>query len=337
MMDMKRWQANDQSMDAELIVPHIIKAFENASAEDAWPGIQQFLTDLRVLTALEIISVWDYSMPTGLAEGYDPFEDPFALSEPSTQEINHSVAATVYSTWRSMAIQNTIDATIRGVDAAIGQDVLAPHLPGSRLGFNAFKNLLDSFETNNGVGASGINFFTNPAAPTPADARDFVILASLKQALDLLASDEFAPAFNNSMDLIDYRWGKLHRISFDHILGDSLSVPNGLFGLSTIEGLTGVARSGGYQVLDASSHSTRAQGLNEFMFNAGPARRFVGELTPQGPIMEQVIPGGQSGTITSGILYVNQLFSWLTNNYLPLLIDINVIDQIAVDRELFEP
>lgn len=336
-MDMKAWQANTQSMDAELIMPHILTAFENASNDGAWPGIQQFLADPRIMATVEKFLAWDYSMPTGLAEGYDPFEDPFALSDPSEAEINHSIAATIYSTWRSLAIQNTIDATIRGVDAAIGQDLLAQHLPGSRLGFNAFKNLLDSFDTRNGIGASGLNFFTNPQAPTAADARDFVILGSLKQALDLLASDEFAPAFNNSNDINEYRWGKLHRISFDHVLGSSLSVPNGLFGFATIEGLTGVARSGGYQVLDASSHNTRAQGLDDFMFNAGPARRFIGELTPQGPAMEQVIPGGQSGVITSGALYVNQLFAWLTNGFLPLFIDVDLIDQIAVERETFNP
>ena len=336
-MDMKIWQANNQSLDAELIMPHILTAYSNALSPDAWPGIQQFLVDPRVLISLENFVEWDFSMPTGVKEGYDFGDNPFALADPSETEIAYSVAATIYSTWRSMAIRNTIDATINGVDAAIGQDVLTPHLPGSKRAFNGFKNLLDNFETDQGFGASGINFFTNPAAPTREDARDFIILASLKQALDLLASDEFAPAFNNSTNINDYRWGKLHRIEFSHVLGASLSVPNGLFGFSTIEGLDGIPRSGGYQVLDASGHNIRANGLNDFMFNAGPARRFVGELTPQGPIMDQVIPGGQSGVITDGVLYVNQLFSWLANSYLPLFIDVNLIDQIAVERQTFEP
>lgn len=335
--DMKSWQANNQSMDAELIMPHILNAFNNAASDGAWPGIQQFLADPRVTATLDKFSSWNYSMPTGVAEGYDPFENPFALSEPTDTEINYSVATTIYSTWRSMAIRNTIDATIGGVDAAIGQDVLSPQLPGSKQSFDAFKNLLDNFDTAHGVGASGINFFTNPAAPTPEDARDYILLASLKQALDLLASDEFAPAFNNSTDIMDYRWGKLHRISFDHPLGPTLSVPNGLFGFSTIEGLHGIPRSGGYQVLDASGHSTRANSLNGFMFSHGPARRFVGLMNPEGPVIEQVIPGGQSGVITTEVLYVNQLFSWLVNSYLPLFIDIDLIDAIAVARQTFEP
>jgi penicillin amidase len=336
-IDSKIWQANNQLLDAELIMPHILAAFNNAAADGAWPGIAQFLADPRATATLDKFLSWDYSTPTGIQEGYDPFENPFALSVPSDTEINNSVAASIYTTWRSMAVRNTIDATINGVDAAIGQTVLGPQLPGSKFAFNGFKNLLDSFPDNQGVGESGINFFTNPAAPTPEDARDFIILASLKQALDLLASDEFAPAFNNSTDIMDYRWGKLHRIEFSHPLGASLSVPNGLFGLSTVDGLRGVARSGGYQVLDASSHNIRANTLDGFMFSSGPARRFLATMADTGPIAEQVIPGGQSGDITTGALYVNQLFPYLVNAYLPLFVDPAVIEQIAVVVETFDP
>ncbi len=335
--DMKAWQANNQLLDAELIMPHIMTAFNNAAANDAWPGIAQFLADPRITATLEKFIIWDYSTPTGVAEGYDPFENPFALSAPTENEINQSVAATIYSVWRSMIVKNTIDATIKGYDAAIGQDVLAPNLPGSKHAINGLKHLLDSFPQNHGIGASGINFFTNPQAPTPEDARDYVILASLKQALDLLASDEFTPAFRNSNNIMDYRWGKLHRITFSHALGASLSVPNGLFGLSTIDGLQGVPRSGGYQVLDASGHSVRASTLNGFMFDAGPARRMVATMTDTGPAVEQIIPGGQSGVITDGALYVNQLFFWLTNNYLPLIINPAIIDQIQIRKDEFIP
>jgi len=335
--DMKIYQANNQLLDAELIMPHIMNAVNRASASDAWPGIAQFLGDPRVVAAAGYFGQWDFSTPTGLTEGYDPFENPFALSAPSADEINHSVAASIYSVWRSLAIQNTIDATLAGIDAAIGQDVMTANRPGSRFSINAFQNFLDTFETNQGYGVSGINFFTNPAAPSREDARDFLILASLQQALDKMAGDDFAAAFGNSTDLDDYRWGKLHRIVFSHPLGDSLSVPNGLFGLSTVDGLRGVARSGGYQVLDASSHSTRADSSDGFMFGSGPARRFVAEVTNMGIFAEQIIPGGQSGVVTSGANYVNQLFYWLVNSYLPLITNLDMIVDLANEVYSFEP
>ena len=44
----------------------------------------------------------------------------------------------------------------------------------------------------------------------------------------MLSSEEFAPAFAQSEDIMDYRWGKLHRIVFRHPLnGDPLNIPNG--------------------------------------------------------------------------------------------------------------
>lgn len=336
-MDMKVYQSNHQLLDAELIMPHVMNAVARASADGAWPGIQQFLGDPRVVEAAGYFAEWDFSTPTGLAEGYDPFENPFALSPPTDKEISSSVAASIYSVWRSKTINNTIDATLAGIDAAIGQNVMTANRPGSRFSLNALQHMLDTFDTNQGIGASGINFFTNPEAPTREDARDFVILASLKQALDAMAGDDFAQAFGNSSDLDDYRWGKLHRITFAHPLGDSLSVPNGQFGFSTVDGLAGVARSGGYQVLDASSHSTRADSSNEFMFSSGPARRFVAEVTSRGIAAEQVIPGGQSGVVTSGANYVNQLFAWLVNGYLPLITDLDTIVAIANEVYDFEP
>ena len=164
-----------------------------------------------------------------------------------------------------------------------------------------------------------------------------MILGSLKQALDLLASDEFAPAFNNSTNPTDYRWGKLHRIVFSHPLGDTLSVPNGLFGLRTVDGLPGVARAGGYQVLDASTHSVRGKTLNGFMFGSGPARRFVASMNPSGIDASQILPGGQSGVITSGPLYVNQLVLWLVNAYQTLFIDAEFVRTIADDKILLSP
>ncbi len=335
--DMKVYQSNHQLLDAELIMPHVMNAVARASADGAWPGIQQFLGDPRVVEAAGYFSNWDFSTPTGLAEGYDPFENPLALSEPSDTEVSNSIAASIYSVWRTKTINNTIDATLAGIDSAIGSDVMTANRPGSRFSLNALQHMLDTFDSNQGIGASGINFFTNPQAPTREDARDFVILASLKQALDAMAGDDFAQAFNNSSNLADYQWGKLHRISFAHPLGSSLSVPNGLFGLSTIDGLEGVARSGGYQVLDASSHSTRADSSNEFMFSSGPARRFVAEVTNRGIIAEQIVPGGQSGVITSGPNYINQLVLWLVNGYLPLITDLDTLVAIANEVYNFEP
>ena len=56
-----------------------------------------------------------------------------------------------------------------------------------------------------------------------------------------------------------------------------------------------------------------------------------------GIMAEQVIPGGQSGNITTGPNYVNQLFSWLVNDYLPLITDLNTIQAMATEEVEFTP
>jgi len=309
--DIKVLQANNQLLDAELIVPYVLEAFENAAAEGAWPGLAQFAADPGVQEAIGRLAEWDFSTPTGIQEGFDPGDNPLALPEPSDEEIANSVAATIYATFRSRAIANTIDAVLEAVQ-------LGDSRPGSRASVRALVHLLESFPDNQGVGASGLPFFNVDGAPDPATARDTVLLASLRDALDLLAGDAFAPAFGNSTNQDDYRWGRLHRIVFRHPLDTKpFNVPRG-FGLNDLaEDLPGVPRPGGFEVVDASGHSVRADSANDFMFSAGPARRKVAHMTPDQPTVDEIIPGGRSGVVTSP-LYTNQLFFWLVNAYLPL-------------------
>ena len=183
---------------------------------------------------------WDFSTPTGLRNGYDSFV-PFNQSDPTETQIDNSVSTTIYSMWRSLVVRNTIDAAlapykIDPVSGYVGMIALA-----------AFANLLDTFPARKGVGASGISFFSVPALSTAsAEAqRDFLILQSLRQALDLLASPDFQLAFNGSTNQRDYRWGMLHRIVFSHPLGadSEFSVPsaNGNFH-SPFAGLPGLPR-----------------------------------------------------------------------------------------------
>jgi len=327
--DMKALQANNQMFDAELIVPYLLQAFENAATEGAWPGLAQFSASPAVQEAISRLAAWDFSTPTGLAEGYDP-GSPAGAGEPSANEVANSVAATIYSVWRGQVIGNTIDATLQALQ-------LGDQLPGSTDAIRAFHHMLASFGDNGGFGASGVPFFNVEGAPDMSTARDVILLASLVQSLELLASDEFAPAFGNSTNQDDYRWGKLHRIVFRHPLNsDPFNAPNG-GGLSDLgEGLPGVARAGGYQTVDASSHGVRADGLNEFMYSAGAARRTVAEMTPGKPNVSEVLPGGRSGVLVSPF-YTNQLRLWLVNDYLQLAFGEGDAQAGAIDVTTFAP
>jgi penicillin amidase len=181
---------------------------------------------------------------------------------------------------------------------------LGDFLPGGDQAMTALRHLLET----GGTGASGIVFFTGPVG------RDIAVLGALKSALDLAASSAFAPAFGGSTNLADYRWGKLHRIVFAHPLGGPFSIPPGAGFVDLGPGLPGIATDGGFSVVDASSHNPRASTLNGFMFDSGPARRFVAEARHSNPKAVQVIPGGESGN-PAGPWFGNQLGLWLTDDY----------------------
>lgn len=305
--DMQRIQADVVLLDAQYFVPFITRALDNGANSNV-PPLAGLAANPAVAAAVNRLRTWDFSTPTGLNEGYDAADVNGQLSPPSSAEIDASVAATLYSVWRGQFIKNTIDAVLSAGNLP---------RPDSRLVVTALRNLLDNYNTRHGAGASGVNFFNVPPmdnnATTAPARRDILILKSMADALGVLASDEFKPAFNNSTSQGDYRWGKLHRIVFAHPLGGPYNTPpaGGAFP-APLTGLTGIPVDGGFEVVDASTHNSRAATLNGFMFTNGPVRRSVSEATTGGIVGYTSLPGGASGVLGNP-LYVNLLRPWLTN------------------------
>ncbi|WP_405229958.1 penicillin acylase family protein [Lentisalinibacter sediminis] len=299
--DLKSIQADVSLLDAKFFVPYILAAYDNATAEGAHDSLAEVAEGLG--DAVRYLASWNFTTPTGIRVGYDA-GDPVggALPEPDAEEVGNSVAATIYSVWRGQAIRGIVDAPLGDLPK-----------PGSTQAVTSLQHLLRS-----GGGTSGVvEFFADDAD------RDYKLLAALRGALDLLASDEFAPAFGNSKDLDAYRWGKLHRIVLDHpFLGFASLPPQGSGFDQPVAGLPGYPTDGGFNVVDASSHSARADELNEFMFGSGPVRRFTSE--PQGAFRsnaESVWAGGTSGVPFPGNpFYSNLLDYWLVNETLPLVL-----------------
>lgn len=303
--DMKQMQADVVLIDAKYFVPHILAALDNAKATGAHPVLAQFGAHPAVNAAVSRLASWNFSTPTGIPEGYDAADVNGQLSAPTAEEIDASVAATLYSVWRGQILKNTIDIVL-------AQGPLPS--PDGALALTALKNLFDNFPERGGRGASGINFFNVPGVDDAAARRDILVLKSLADTFTLLSSDAFAPAFGKSTNPDDYRWGKLHRIVFDHRLGGPFNVPpaGGAFP-PTLPGLSGIAVDGGFGVVDASAHNPRAATLNGFMFGGGPNRRYAGESGGGTFRSESVLPGGTSGIIGSP-RYINILPLWLTND-----------------------
>ncbi|MEW6729709.1 MAG: penicillin acylase family protein [Acidobacteriota bacterium] len=330
----RRFQASGKMRDAEILMPFIQQAFANAQKPDAPAALAALAADAGVSEALARFAQWDFTTPTGLRIGYDAFV-PFNQSEPTEAQISASVATTIYSMWRSFIVRNTLDAA------------LAPHQIAAVSGYegeialSALRNLLDKFAMRKGVGASGIAFFSVPSlSDASAEAqRDFLILQSLRQALDTLAGPDFELAFHGSTNQRDYRWGMLHRGFFPHQFGDDsrFTIPSmdGNF-RSPLPGLYGIPRDGGYEVPNACSHNVRARGVNDFMFVHGPSQRFTVVMKPGAIDAVNALPGGQSGDLNSPF-HDNLLNFWLVCDVYPFISDKQRLGEQTVEQLIFLP
>ncbi|HRX90344.1 MAG TPA: penicillin acylase family protein [Steroidobacteraceae bacterium] len=309
--DMQAIQADVVMLDAQVFAPYIVQAFHNAAAADASPILQAVAADPRVIEAVGRLTDWDHSAPTGVREGYDADDSDGLRRSPTRREIANSIAATIYSVWRTQAIKRIVDAPLqaRRLDT-----------PGSGEAVKALRQLLETFPERQGRGASGIDFFSVPGVAAAAQRRDILLLGALQAALDRLAGSDYAAAFNGSTQQDDYRWGRLHRIVMRSVVGGPFNIPpaGGTFPPSFSD-LAGLSVDGGFGVVDASSHSARADSSNAFMFGSGPVRRYVGEpgWWPGSINGDTALPGGASGVLADPF-QVNLLGRWLTNDYYPL-------------------
>jgi penicillin amidase len=305
--DMQRFQSNVQQLDAEILVPFLLDAFDAADHPGAPPELAALAADPGVAEAIDRLDDWDFETPTGIEEGWDA-SDVNGKRRPlvggrGQREIDDSVAATIYNMWRGFAIRTIVDARL----ADFGLDA------GSTQALKALDNLLKQ-DPYTGIAAAGIDWIPEPAALSAEDRRDLALLQALSDALDQLASNDLAPAFGNSTNQDDYRWGLLHRIRFDHPFEDSFDIPPQAGFEDVAPDLRGLARDGGYNVVNASGFSARAIGVNDFMFGGGPVRRYVGEKRGPKIVGENAVPGGPSG-IPDTPGYATQLAVWLTSDY----------------------
>lgn len=306
--DMQAIQADVALPDAAVFVPYIARAFAAARVSPD-VRLKELAADDRVARAVQRLKRWRFTTPTGEPEGYDAADENGRLLSVTEVEVKESVAATIYAMWRAQMISGTIDRALGPLPK-----------PRPRYAIRALRHLLDAFDQKQGIGASGLNFFAVPDVIDAGTRRDIIILRSLRDALDRLASADFAPAFALSSDQNDYRWGRLHRLRVEHPLGGqfSLTSPQGAYP-PPFAGLPGVPTDGGFETVDRASHDVRAglagreKPYDDFVFSSGPIDRFAVELRPFGSRAENALPGGVSG-VEGDTHYADLFGPWLTND-----------------------
>lgn len=306
--DMQSIQADSTIRDARVLLPHLLRAFDRARRPGALPALAALAAQPGVAEAAGRLRRWDHTSPTGLTEGWDA--DKPAGRQPSAESVRASVAATLYNLWRSRLAANTVDRVVGGAGLPV---------PDAGPLLIAVGHLLESFPQNGGRGASGLDFFPVPGVVAAEDRRDLVLLQSLADALTLAASDTFKPAFGNSTNQADYRWGLLHRVEFRSELGAPFTLPSpGSAYPPPLPGRAGIPVDGGYQTVDVAGFEPRAATPDDFISRHSASQRLVAEFAPWGTSrVENVWPGGLSEQ-PGGVGYARYLKDWLGNEAVPL-------------------
>ncbi len=318
--DIMKIQSDTASLIARRLVPFITEALKNARDESAPDELKALLQDARVLEALErYLSKWSFATPTGLPEGFDENDSvgtdgkSFSLNTPSEAEITDSVATTIFNVWLSVFIRRVIDDTLDRLDKTMPK-------PGGFFAVKALINLLERFPKKHGKGESDVDFFDVPELfLAPEEERDWLILKSLQEALDLLKGDAFAVAYNKSEELSEYRWGKIHRITFKNALHpqtNKFSIPPAVY--SQPEYADGLPVDGTLAAVDVANYNVKGTSAKDFGFSRGPSQRHIVELNPNGIRAWNALPTGQSGVVNTPH-FGDLLAYWLVNDYYPVL------------------
>lgn len=315
---MKKIQSNNASVSSELLTPVLLEAYKNAQHADSFPELKALYENSKIQEAMAYLAQWDYSTPTGIQQGYDPNDDPENLPVPTDEEKRHSVAATLYSVWQAKLSSRVISHSLEEMG------VVAWRLDATKVLHNLFQNFDENATgTNcrdvrgkNGIGFSGVNFFNTglDADRNCQEARDYVVLLSLKEALERLASDDFALTFQNSNDISTYHWGLLHRVINRDGAGFFNAPPSGIVSDLSPD-LPGASKAGGRDTVDVSPNSISADADNEFTVSFGPNWRRVTELQRSGKHQYfDIVNLGNSEDVSSPF-FSDQFPLWLTNRY----------------------
>jgi len=280
---MQAVQADHVLRDAEVLKPYLIAAFDRAATSGV-PELVALGADPRVIEAAGRLRAWNGSTPTS------------------------SVEATIYAAWRARMIARVIDTPLGPLPKPDEQDSI-----------RALRYMLDNFATLQGVGHSGIDFFAAPGiGGTADDRRDYALLKSLREGLDVLAG-----LFGGSTSQSTYLWGALHRVQLTHPLGGPLSV-------------SPVPTDGGFQTVDPGLSNVRAAARQDFVYSFGAGHRSVYELAPEGNRGASIWAGGTSGDPTSAG-YARFVGRWVANQSIPLLLGKQEVKRSGADLEHYVP
>lgn len=244
--DMERIAADTHSLEGELVTPYLVAAGQ-ARPDLVRGGMRE---------ALDRLARWRFGTPTG---EYDVFRH----RAPTPEEIDDSIAASIYYTWvRMLKPRFTQDELeLAGLDS-----------PAETDGYELLGTIRQALYALQSTAPSPL---WDDVRTSQVETKEEVMLAALADAIAWLA-ERFG-----TEDQSTWRWGRLHFVRFTD--------PYGFLG-SNLRSLGPWPNDGSLGTLDAASYLFL---WGSYVQVGGPVMRMVTDLDPSGVKSWNALPGGQ--------------------------------------------
>jgi penicillin amidase len=271
--DMMNIQADTVSLAGVRLVPYILKAAQDHPDR---------ITSTQMADAIQRLSAWDYTTPTGVDAAY-------RSGPPGSTEIGNSVACSIFHAWLNRFIQDSLadEFGSQPLPGSHGED--GPQFEAKAL-FHALED------------PSASILFDDVHTQGVVETADDIIFQSLVGALDMLER------LFGTADMEEWRWGVLHTATFafgmsDIVLPDFISPVLGPY-----------PNDGANFTVDVGNQA----GIEDTFYQVHcPQMRFVTEVRPPEFTTRIIIPCGQSGV--RGDKHFDDLMPlWLNNEYVEL-------------------
>ncbi len=323
--DMSVLQNDTVSPYGRIVGPMIVEQLGRALEEQAAPGTHPDLTAAVAENATVLSRV---EMARDRLAAWTRFDTPAAVEgTPSDEEIADSVATSIFNVTLGHLMRNTFDDELDWhADGALDGAPRRTNLAGRTL-IHMVEDVESLTSYDPGIGDS---VFWDDLATPEVESRGDRVLRAVVAALDWLEA-RFGTA-----DMDTWRWGRLHTLRLDAI------VPVGLLGEDVLSIPTpadpmfpdGFPRHGDRGVVDAANFSVFD--FERIDYGSGPQQRLVVEMTPDGPVAVNALPGGNSEDPDSPFHH-NEMERWRHNQVSPVAFTEAQVVATQVRRLRFVP
>ena len=279
--DLQSIQADAITEYGPLFAPTLLDAAEALSEELATTGAHPELTAMLQAAPTAIrqlvgpahgrVMAWSYDTPSGVSAKVPGLDDT-----PTAAQVIDSQATAIVAAFTSHLAHRALDDELTKMTLSLDQlDPATVRKVLSRM--CEHPELLSTGKQSNGD-----SILFDDLTTATVETRRTTAARALLDALTTLADPkQLGPDFSA------WRWGTIHTITLDTLVPiPSLAIPS----KQDASFPAGFPRHGDDGTVDVGPH---ALSTSVFSYTHGPAIRFVAELTPDGPVARNVMPGGQ--------------------------------------------